>query len=275
MANGDGFDLGFDPGNFFGGILATLEAVISAIISALIFLYHLLVAVLVFLYNIVVAIAKVLVGAVKLLVRGVQHIISDIIHGRFAHLFQDYLDLKKKLQPYLDKVLHWLRVIKKYFDLYVLQPLLRTIQLIQRLRQFLVVFRLLGFKWAKRLDDLLLKQEQRLVRNTLVLQSYINFAIDIISLIADPSLIMRKNFLLASMLAFLGAVKRVVFFGANRTPTGAETKQAAQDSGSLSKGSKLIDSGFGQTATYSATVQRSLAGIDDAQAYYAQPPVPA
>jgi hypothetical protein len=250
-----GFFGGFDPGGFFSGIIDTLVEIINAIISALVYLFNLLVAVFQFLYAALVAIANVLVAAVKVIARGFIHVLSDIVHGRFLHLFQDYLDLKKKLTELLAPVLRILHTIKKIFDQYVTAPLLRFINMIQKLRQFLTIFRILGFKWAKKLDTALANWERRVVQNVLVLQAWINFAISAVSLIMDPSLIMRKNFLLASLLSFLGAVKRVVFFGANRTPSSDETKQAQQDKAALSHTTHLIQSGFGSTAVYYPTVQ--------------------
>lgn len=246
---------GFDPSQFFGGIIDSLVGIINAIIAALVFLFNLLVAVFQFLYAALVAIAQALVTGIKLIARGFAHVISDIVHGRFLHLFQDYLDLKAKLTAWLAPVLRLLHRIKAIFDKFVLAPLLRYINLIQQMRKFLVVFRILGFKWAKKLDAQLADMERRVVQNVLVLESWINFAISAVSLIMDPSLIMRKNFLLASLLSFLGAVKRVVFFGANRTPTADETKQAQQNKAALSQTTHLIQSGFGKTAVYYPTVQ--------------------
>jgi hypothetical protein len=246
---------GFDPSQFFSGIIDTLVAIINAIIAALVYLFNLLVAVFQFLYAAVVAIAQALVAGIKVIAKGFAHVISDIVHGRFLHLFQDYLDLKAKLTAWLAPVLRILQRIKKIFDEFVTKPLLRYINLIQQVRKFLVIFRILGFKWAKKLDNTLVSWEQRVVQNVLVLQSWINFAISAVSLIMDPSLIMRKNFLLASLLSFLGAVKRVVFFGANRTPSSDETKQAQQDKAALSHTTHVIQSGFGSTAVYYPTVQ--------------------
>lgn len=260
---------GFDPGAFFSGVIDSIIGMINAIISALVFLFNLLVAVLQFLYAALVAIANALVSAIKVIARGFVHVLSDIVHGRFLHLFQDYLDLKKKLTDWLAPVLRILQRIKKIFDQFVLAPLLRFINLIQNIRKFLVIFRILGFKWAKKLDATLASWEQRVVRNVLVLQAWINFAIDAVSLIMDPSLIMRKNFLLASLLSFLGAVKRVVFFGANRTPSTDETKQAQQDKHALSQTTHLVQSGFGKTAVYYPTVQNISDTMDGMLANYA------
>lgn len=263
-----GFFGGYDPGQFFGGIIDSLVGIINAIIAALVFLFNLLVAVFQFLYAALVAIAQALVTGIKLIARGFAHVISDIVHGRFLHLFQDYLDLKAKLTAWLAPVLRLLHRIKAIFDKFVLAPLLRYINLIQQMRKFLVVFRILGFKWAKKLDAQLADMERRVVQNVLVLESWINFAISAVSLIMDPSLIMRKNFLLASLLSFLGAVKRVVFFGANRTPSSDETKQAHQDNAALAPQTHLLESGFGHGAVYYPTVQRILPCLDAAVSYY-------
>jgi hypothetical protein len=268
MGNG-GFGFTFNPGDFFGAIIATLVAIINAIISALVFIWNVLVQVANFLYNAAVAIANALVTGIKLFVRGFIHVISDIVHGRFLHLFQDYLDLNKKIHDWLDPVLRILKRIKQIFDTYILKPLLRTINMIQNIRKFLVIFRLLGFKWAAKLDNQLAAFERRLVQNTLVIQSWINFAISALSLIMDPSLILRKNFLLASLLSFLGAVKRVVFFGANRTPSTDETKKAQQDTHALSQSTHLIQSGFGSDAVYYPTVQTMNGTMDAMLANYA------
>jgi len=270
---GDGGPFGgFDPGSFFSGVIASLVDAINAIIAALEFLWQLLILVFQFLYNALVAIVNVLIKAVQVVVRGFVHFFTTILPNFIKRLFDDYLDLKAKITAWLQPVLRILLRIRQLFNQYVHAPLLRTINLIQHIRQFLVIFRLLGFKWAARLDNYLTKLEQQLVQNVLVIQSWINLAISVLDLIIDPSMILRKNFLLASLLSFLGAVKRVFFFGANRTPSTDETTQAKQDSGSLSKGSNLLVSGFGSDATYSPTATRMLPCIDSAIAYYGTKP---
>jgi hypothetical protein len=263
---------GFDPNSFFGGVIASIIDAINAIISALVYLWNLLVAVFQFLYNALVAIVNALIKAVQVVVRGFIHFFTTILPNFLKRLYQDYVDLKAKVTAWLAPVLRILMRIRQLFNTYVLAPLLRTINLIQHIRQFLVIFRLLGFKWAARLDNYLTKLEQQLVQNVLVIQAYLNLAISVLDLIIDPSMILRKNFLLASLLSFLGAVKRVFFFGANRTPSTDETATAKQDSGSLSKGSNLLVSGFGSGATYSPTATRMLPCIDSAIKYYEAKP---
>jgi hypothetical protein len=263
------FGSGFDATSFFSGVISSIDDAISVIVSALNFIWVTLVAAINFIWNALLAVAKVLVAAVKVIARGFAHVISDIIHGRFLHLFQDYLDLKAKITAWLAPVLRILARIRALFNQLVLAPMLRFINLIQHIRQFLTVFRLLGFKWAARLDNSLLKLEQKVITNTLVLQAWVNLAISVLDLIVDPSLIFRKNFLLASMLSFLGAVKRVVFFGASRTPSTDEIKQARQDNAALAPQTHLLESGFGAGAQYYPTVSSMLPNMDSALTYYA------
>lgn len=270
MANGDDFGSGFEfnPGDFFGGIINTIIGVINAIISALVYLFKLLQVLAEYLYQLIVAIANFLVKMAGLVWRALKHVISDLFHGRFVHLFQDFIDLKNKLAQFLAPLLRILKRIQAIYRVYVLQPLLRMINLIQKMRQFLTVFRLLGFKWAGRLDNYLTKIERQLITNTLVLQSYVNFAISILDLVIDPSLIFRSNVLLASLVSALGAIKRVVFFGANRSPSTDETKQMKQDTQAIAPQTKLLQSGFGSSATYYPTVSSINNTMDGMLANY-------
>jgi len=245
----------------------TLRA-INAIIAALNFLYQVILAVLQFLYAALVAVANFVSKAAQLVGRALTHLFRDLIPKFFNALWKDYLDLKAKLGPIIQRVIDVIKKIRDWYNVHILAPMLRTINMIQHIRQFLVVFRLLGFKWAAKLDNQLAGLEQRIAKNTLVIQSYINFALDVLELAIDPSLILRKNFLLASLLSALGAIKRVVFFGANRTPSTDESKQMKQDSGSLAPGAHLLESGFASSATYAPTVQRILPCIDAAHSFY-------
>lgn len=271
MSNGDGGSgFSFDPGAFFGGIIDTIIAVINAIINALVYLFNLLVAAFQFLYTALVAVANVLVKGVKLIARGLIHVIKDIFQGHFVHLYEDYLKLKAKLAEIFAPVLRILKKIRAIYNQFVLKPLLNMIRLIQQIRQFLVIFRILGFKWAAKLDALLVKQEQRLIKNVLVIQAWINFAISVIDLMVDPSLILRKNFLLASLLSYLGAIKRVVFFGSNRTQSTDEAKTSKQDRESLAPKTALLQSGFADTAQYHPTLAGINTTMNGMQAKYAQ-----
>jgi len=110
------FGGGFNSGDFFSGVIASIEGAISAIVAALNYMWKVLVEAINFAWNALLAVAKVLGHAVKLIARGFVHVLSDIVHGRFLHLFQDYLDLKAKLTAWLGPVLRILMRIRQLFQ---------------------------------------------------------------------------------------------------------------------------------------------------------------
>lgn len=230
---------GFDFSSFFGGIIASIVDVINAIISALNFIWVELVAAINFIWNALLTVAKVLVQAAKVVARGFVHLIGDVLQ-RFKRLFQDFMDLKAKITAWLQPILRIIQRIRAIFNQLVLAPMMRMINLIQQVRKFLVVFRLLGFRWAKRLDNQLAGLEQKIIENTLVLQSWLNFALSILQIAIDPTMIMKRNFLLASLLSALGALKRVVFFGHNRSLSTDEQNTVKQSNALLDKNTQYV-----------------------------------
>ncbi len=165
----------------------------------------------------------------RFFVKAVTHVLSDIVHGRFVHLWEDYLRLKEKLRRFFEPVLRILRRIRQIFDQFFKQFIAPVLNLLQQIRGILVVFRIFHLKFAEALDRKIVQLEGKIIRNTLILRSRINELITLISIIADPQLLLRRNVLAASLLKYLGAVKRVIAFGHNRALTPEEEKQQKQE----------------------------------------------
>src|SRR5437667_4322924 len=104
----------------------------------------------------------------------------------------------------LTKIISWIRRAYEWLH-NLMQPLLRWIQMerallyqlwntyvkpimdfIQRLRRALLIFRLLGFKWAKELDAYLVKLENKINRAFLGAFQNLNILADWINYILDP-----------------------------------------------------------------------------------------
>lgn len=262
MPNGDGFGFGFDPSAFFAGILAAIEAVINAIISALVFLFNLLVFAANFLLNGLLTVAKYLLDGFKVLLRGLKHVLSDIFHGRFKHLFEDYLKLKETLKRWFGPLLKWLQRIRKWFDLYVLRPMKIIVNIIQRIRQILVIFRIFHFKFAEKLDAFLARVESKLVKNVLFLRKVLNQVISLIDILVDPSLIFRRNVVGATLLSWLGAVKRIVGFGSNRALGADEVDSIEKDKALLKPGTTLVTRTGNSDPVFHPALARIMENID-------------
>ncbi len=202
---------GFDPLAFFDGVAALFDSVIAAIQSAVVFLYNLLVNVVLFLWSVIQAIAIFLVRAVVLIARGFVHVISDIVHGRFAHLLQDYLKLKDLLRRWLAPIIRIIDRLRNIYRLYVLKPLLAYLNLIQRLRMVLSIFRVFHLKFAQRLDNKLLELEAKTIRNTLRIWQELNIASSVLQLILDPSLLFRRARLTGSILLAINNLLHALF----------------------------------------------------------------
>ncbi len=223
MPNGDG---GFDFGNSIpdistdsnNALLLFLIAIINAIIAVLNFILALLNAVVRFLFK-----------AFAILVRGFRHVISDIIHGRFLHLYQDYLRLKAKLREWVDKHLGWLLRLRKQFDDWFRHTIVPILNLIQRLRAILTVFRIFHLKFAERLDALLGRLEAKIIKNTLALRSKLNEVVSIIDLVLDPGLLIRQNVLLGSAVRAVRGLFNALGLGWGRKLTSAEEARERAD----------------------------------------------
>ncbi len=211
MPNGDN---GFDP---FAGVGGAIDAAVSFLTNLVIAIFNALVAALNFLYNL----------AFGVVIRGFKHVISDIVHGRFLHLYQDYLALKKKIKDWLDKHLPWLFELRKRFDLWWRHTIVPLLNWIHRVRAILAVLRIFHVGFAKKLDELLAGLEAKIIKNTLVLRAKLNLVISIIDLVLDPGLLIRQNVLIGSAVRAIRQMFAALGLGFGRPLTTQE--QADQD----------------------------------------------
>ena len=116
-----------------------------------------------FLYNFAAGATNFLWKLLKTVVGGLSHIITDILHGHLANVLRDIQELLRALHNLFGPLLLWLRKLQAIQRQYQLQAMRRIINLIQRARQILVVFRLLHLKFATKLDNWLAGIEGKLI----------------------------------------------------------------------------------------------------------------
>lgn len=191
-----GFD--FDP------LTGIIEGFFEAILNFLL-------AVIQFIWNVLVWVANALAGAIVQGANYFQGITNDI--GKFFRNIWDqffkvlllkllalYQRLRKWLHDVLQPILDWIKKFRAWFDKYFNQyvrPLLKVLRLI---RQVLTIFRLLGFKWAARLDADIARVEQAITKVYTTIRAYINEVITWVQLIVDPLGILRRNPLFAALI---------------------------------------------------------------------------
>ncbi len=259
----------FDPILSFLG--STIDAIFSAISAFFIFLYNLLVTLVVFLWNVILIVAKFLLVMLGRIRDFFKTIWENVIKRGLVKLVQIYASIRAKLAKIFGPILRIIRRIRTWIDRHILPIVLRVINAIQRIRQVLVVFRIMGFEWAKALDRKLAQLENDIQFAFEFVRRRLNFISTIIELIMQPDLIMRRNVLLASVLSSLGAIKRGLALGSFRPTTDEEEKKRKETLELLQPGTKVITRRTDGTLDVHPVVQNIFEKLDDAAAIYQLP----
>lgn len=209
-----------DPG-FLAGLISFIVSAVSYIWAVLVAVANYIFAVLQFVWNFLLVLFKDIANAFK-------WIWENVIKSALTKLVNVFQRVRDWLQRTFAPILHWLKVARqifdKYFNLYI-KPILN---LIHHIRQFLVIFRILGFKWAARLDADLALVEQKITKVYTTLRGYLNQVISWINIIADPSGILRRNPLFGAIIRSAKELQNVLDTTTTRPLTGSE--QDAADS---------------------------------------------
>jgi len=211
MPNGDSGGFGFGLGDLLGGLLGVLSDIINAIISFLQQLVSALVAALNFLLageeNIFgfsfSSISEVWQGLKKLADAIFRNVVLAAI-TKLWHLYEKLAAWAKKLKAWLDR-LH--AIMRKYQMLYFR----KIIQIIQRARKILAIFRFFHLKFAQKLDNYLAKIEGKITHYLLLVAQKENEVIAWVNLLVDPRGALRKFSFLAGMIAALDVTWSGIF----------------------------------------------------------------
>jgi hypothetical protein len=212
----------FDFLNSVGDLFGQVASLIN---SLFVFLWNAMLSLFIFIWNTLVILANFLLGALRAIGKFFARFWTDYVLKGIRGLLHLWEKIRFQLQRIFGPVLRFMQRVRAWFDAHILPILLRYINLIQRIRRFLVVLRLLHIHWADALDNQLARIQGKLTAVIEVVRGTLNQIISTLALVMDPSLIIRRNVLGASLLSHLGAVKRIVGYGSNRILTADEAKQ--------------------------------------------------
>jgi hypothetical protein len=207
-------------GSIFGQIAQVINAIFVALWNAMIALFQ-------FIWNTLVTVVNAIVSVFKNVGKFFARSWSDYLKPAIRGLFTHVIKLFDRLHRLLSPLLKWIQKIRKWYDTHILPMLLKEIQMIQKVRQFLAVLRILHVKWAQVLDDKLLSVQSKITQSVEFIRGYLNLIINWIALITDPRMIIRRNTLGAWLLSHLGLVKRIAGYGGNKPISAAD--QASLD----------------------------------------------
>jgi hypothetical protein len=215
--------------DFLFGVGAILGQIASFISYLFALLWNALVAVFQFLWN-------VLVG---------EHNFNNSMFGRTGQLFKDiykkYLTVAvlgiiakiKRLYDHLKNIVEtikniieaWHDIFEKYF-----YPWFRlALDILSRIRTALLLFSLMGFAWAKKLDADLAKLQAFITTILQDIVSGLNSVRDVLDIAIDPTMVLRRDFFAHTLFSSLAGLRRAVSFGADRPLTPDEQHRLDQD----------------------------------------------
>lgn len=219
---GDGpIDTG-DPGGIFSGIVAAIEA-------ALVWLYNLIVSVILFFWNLIVSIVNALVTVFKTIGKFLLNVWNNYIKKAVTWIASHIQKLRDWLKRVLSPVIKFLQKLKHWYDTHILAQQLRLLQMIQRIRRFLAILRLLHIHWADKLDQALADVQQRIQQSIAIVRGTLNQIINTLALVLDPTLFIGRHILGGTLLGNLGALKRIMGYGDNRIATPDELATIDRD----------------------------------------------
>ncbi len=226
---GFGFDLG-DLGDALEGLLSDL---VAYLLAALQFLWNVLVYIANYIWAALNWIANFFYTLFQDVVKAFKWIWNNIIKVGLTKLIKLWQTARAWLSKFLKPVLDWIKKVRAWYDWmfnHFWKPILNMIGI---MRKVLTIFRLLGFKWAARLDGDLALIQQDIVKAYTLLRSYINLAITWIDLIVDPTGILRRNPLFAALIASAPELRNLVLTAPTRPLTGGEMDTQSADRASM------------------------------------------
>jgi hypothetical protein len=175
------------------------------------------------------------------LFKSVGAFLSTIAHA-LRHIWENYIKAAIKwLADHVQKLRAWLKrtigplitrlqKIKKWYDTHILPQQLKMLKMIQAARRVLGILRLFHVKWAAKLDNSLADLQNRIEESINIVRGTLNQIINTLAIAFDPTMLITGNVLGASLLANLGAVKRIFGFGDGRLLSASEAATIQHDS---------------------------------------------
>lgn len=195
---------------FLDGLLGALGSFANEILQVLVFIFNLLVQVLEFIWNVLGIVAQFMLNVFGKIGHFFTHLWDNFFKGILPKLFRGIQSLTTFLESKLRPIIQFLVKARKFIDQIYKAYVAPFLKLIQHIRQFLQILKLLHVKFAVELDKIL-GQVQRDVQGVfLQIRGILNTTIDLLNIIADPSKLLRKPTMVLSVRRTINALIRQV-----------------------------------------------------------------
>lgn len=181
----------------------------ASIWAALSFLFGLIVAVAQFLLALLQAIWNALVAAIKAIAKFLVGLWNSFFKKLFVDLLKAIRAAHNWLESHLGPFLKWMQQARAWLDRMFRLYIKPFLNMLQHVRQYLQILRLMGVKWAGALDARLGQIEGRIAGIFLEARAILTGFIDIANALADPLNLFRRPTLVLSIRRILPSLVRV------------------------------------------------------------------
>lgn len=219
-----------------------------------------------FLYNSVRSVLAFLQKLLKIIVDGLKHVISDVLHGHLLAVLKDLQAMFHAIHDLFAPILKFIAQVQAWYIKYIYRYVKMVEDIISRIRVVLSLFRLLGIKWAAKLDADLARIQGYLTTAMQAIVGTLNTVSTWLTLITDPAGIIRKDFFTGTLFSSLGAVKRAAYFGSNAALSASDLQMMDENHGLVSSRTGILTEHADGTVTLSNASKRmqeqSSAAVD-------------
>jgi len=118
---------------------------------------------------------------------------GGLLRKLWANILILYAKIRDRLERILGPILRVIQRIRRWLDEHIYPSIRRYLDLIQRMRRVLVIFRIFNIKWAKALDARLAKKEAEVARGFTLVRGKLNEIASLLNVLLDIDLILRAE----------------------------------------------------------------------------------
>lgn len=214
-------------------IIAWIESIIDAIVQFIVDIAQALFQVLVDVFNALVSVIQDIGTWLQNIWGTLKDFFDDLwweVITPFIEWCQEIIDdITTWLQNFLDPLITFINNLYQWYKTFI-YPILHTIlEVISRMRVFLALLKLIGVKWAAKLDADLQLIQAWVTEVVQTITATMNTISTVLGLMTDPSGILRRDFFTGTLFGSLSAVKQASTFGNDRPSLPGELTQIQQN----------------------------------------------
>lgn len=220
---------GFDFGDLTDVLLGYLSDIVSFLLAAIQYIWSVLVFVANYIWAALNWIWNLAYSLFQNIKDALKWVWENVIKAGLTKLISLIQRIRQWLHDTLGPVIDFIKKVRRWYDDFFNRYVRPLLVILQRIRQFLAIFRLLGFKWAIRLDGDIAAIENKVAQIYTTLRGYLNQAITWLDLIVDPTGILRRNPLFGALFSNAAELRNIVLTAPYRPLTGGETDSQTRD----------------------------------------------